>query len=1381
MEKVSTHKFDPEEHQNNVYEAFGEFVEEFAYEYDAIAKEPPKDLDDPAKTAWIQQNKRKVFLGKFATRNLQKNFEEAVAAGERSTITFDAMVIKLNEHYDGGRNKTLSNFDFHKLCQTSEESFDAFTIRVKREAAQCDFKCASQTCNVKDTLIRDQIIIGTTNSEVRKNALKNQWQLNDLIKNGRALEAATWGAEQIKQEQAATAASVSRIKQPGKYSRKNNRNKIQPTQFKTSNKDNSTHTDCTTCSSKFCKGGKHCTAQGRECFDCGKEGHFRGASSCKNKKKPSSRRVSNKVQSSDSSDEEQHTPDSSSSEDSDTGRAGTTRRTMKHVTRIRRMRRKEKHVRRTVKPPRYEVDVVINGEVVSAFADTGADISVMSKERAKALGLKLCKTKMKIRPYGSKAVRCKGCYVGTIMHGDQVVNACIYVVNQKVETLLSGKVCEELGIIEFTPKPVRRATADACPHKNRLRNAFPKVFEDKVGRLKDYKVKLYVDENVKPVAERRRSVPVHLLGKRNKELAKMEADGLIEEHDGPAPWISNPVLTPKDDGGTRVTIDMRNVNNAIQPTNIPIPRVEEIKSELAGCKVFSKLDFKSAFHQLEIDEESRYLTVFHGDGRLMRYCVLTMGSTPASGELTKALRPLFQHIKEVHVIHDDIIIATTDDAEHERVLNLVLKIIERSGMTLNIDKCIFSQSEVPFWGVKVNKDGIRPDTEKVKALKYATRPHNKQELISFLCMVQSNRDFIPFIAKKSSHLRMLTKKSKQFKWSKDCQREFEELKEAFSEDMLMNHFDPNKNTFIQVDAHRSGLSAILMQGDTLDEAKPVACASRATTPVEQRYPQLDLEALAVDFGLRRFRYYCVGGPTVTIITDHKPLLGVFGNTRHGSIRSDRIKLRHQDVRFKLVWMKGSTNPADFMSRHGTPYSKLSNKRQRETTEFEKTVWFLQFSPYTEAISMEKIIKETEQDPVLSSLKEYIRKGYIPKSDKTLKPYRKVFQELTLSDEELILKSEKILLPQSLYHVALEKAHQGGHPGMNGLKRRLRSHFWFPKMDSKIESKVASCKHCTMFTNKTTREPMQPHKTSDVAWKDVSVDLFGPMPDRQHVVAVIDKSSRFPAAKIIPNTSNTAVTSALRDIYADFGQPDTHQTDNGPPFNSDGFAKFSSDNGIQHVKTYPYHPQGNPVENFMRPIGKCMKAAHHQKTNKKQALNDMLSSYRATPHPSTGIAPGNMIFRSGYKKDFPRTTVENDVIKAALTSDREGRAQKGQLANMSNHRMHSEIVPNQMVFVRNNERKKFDPIFGPALYKVIDVKGNGAILLRITDSTIFRRHLDDIKDASAAVSSPEEGTCWIEEPNIPPVTVEENPPAGTGRPQRERRQPPYYSDENWMMR
>ena len=471
MDRVitSTPKFEPEDHQNNIYEAFSEFVEEFTYEYGYLAKDPPKDLSDAEKAAWVEQNKRKVFLGKFSSRNLQKIFEEEVPEAERSTIEYKDMIKKLKDHFEGSRNKTLANYEFHKLLQSSTESYDAFVTRVKKESQQCDFKCTSGTCNVRDTLVRDQIIIGTNNDEIRKNALKNQWNLDELSKNGKALEAAAKGAKQIKEEKDLSS-HVSRIKKPGKYSRKeqgkenqNSQNK-KPTLPSTSKSGEGRH--CTTCSNKQCKGGKNCIAHEKECFVCGEPGHFKGAASCKGKK---ARRVNTQVSSSESSSSsEESIPESSSEEESRSTRRTKTRRVAKHVIRIRRTRRKARHVQKAARSPRYEVEMVVNGQITKAFADTGADIPVMSKSQAKALGLKLCKVRMKIHPYGSKPVKIKQCYIGTIMYGDQVINACIYIVKQEVEFLLSGRISEEFGIIEYNPAPIRCTAAEAGPCKSSL-------------------------------------------------------------------------------------------------------------------------------------------------------------------------------------------------------------------------------------------------------------------------------------------------------------------------------------------------------------------------------------------------------------------------------------------------------------------------------------------------------------------------------------------------------------------------------------------------------------------------------------------------------------------------------------------------------------------------------------------------------------------------------------------------------------------------------------------------------------------------------------------------------------------------------------------------
>ena len=160
----------------------------------------------------------------------------------------------------------------------------------------------------------------------------------------------------------------------------------------------------------------------------------------------------------------------------------------------------------------------------------------------------------------------------------------------------------------------------------------------------------------------------------------------------------------------------------------------------------------------------------------------------------------------------------------------------------------------------INKDGVKLDPAKVEALKHLESPNNKEELLSFLCIMQSNSSFIQSFAQKSAPLRELTKEKVHFKWNKFHEDIFRNLLTEFKHDVLLRYFDLSKPIFILTDAHITGIGATLSQGESHETAKPVAFASRKTTDAEQRYPQLDLEGLGVDFGLRRFRNYIVGAP-----------------------------------------------------------------------------------------------------------------------------------------------------------------------------------------------------------------------------------------------------------------------------------------------------------------------------------------------------------------------------------------------------------------------------------------------------------------------------------------------------------------------------------------
>ena len=223
-------------------------------------------------------------------------------------------------------------------------------------------------------------------------------------------------------------------------------------------------------------------------------------------------------------------------------------------------------------------------------------------------------------------------------------------------------------------------------------------------------------------------------------------------------------------------------------------------------------------------------------------------------------------------------------------------------------------------------------------------------------------------------------------------------------------------------------------------------------------------------------------------------------------------------------------------------------------------------------------------------------------------------------------------------------------------------------------------------------------------------------------------SRFPAAKTVRNTSTQEVLPSLDDIYTSYGYPNTHLTDNGPPFNSEGFKNYSLQKGIQHQRTYPYHPQANPAERIMKPIGKAMKAAFMEGANQQQALNQFLATYRATPHIATGVPPGDFLLRDGYRVDFPaRKPLNARDIAQAKHADAGNKEAIQKKANLSVKRRREDISVGDTVLLKNQKRaSKFDPKFDPNPCQVKESSKRGLILVRQSDKAIFRRHKDDVK-------------------------------------------------------
>ncbi|XP_077974499.1 uncharacterized protein LOC144430437 [Styela clava] len=187
---------------------------------------------------------------------------------------------------------------------------------------------------------------------------------------------------------------------------------------------------------------------------------------------------------------------------------------------------------RNITKPRYRVEIIVAERRIKGFANTGADINVMSKSSASKLKLPLCKTKIKLRPYGSKPIRCAGYYEGSIMFKNAATTARFYIVPGDSETLLSGQLCEELGIIKFNNCTKEcsgklRAVRKLHSSDSDIFAKYPEVFMG-VGTLIDHEVHFYMNNKIPPVAQAARPIPFHLRERFQQAIVQMEEQRIIE-------------------------------------------------------------------------------------------------------------------------------------------------------------------------------------------------------------------------------------------------------------------------------------------------------------------------------------------------------------------------------------------------------------------------------------------------------------------------------------------------------------------------------------------------------------------------------------------------------------------------------------------------------------------------------------------------------------------------------------------------------------------------------------------------------------------------------------------------------------------------------------
>jgi hypothetical protein len=316
------------------------------------------------------------------------------------------------------------------------------------------------------------------------------------------------------------------------------------------------------------------------------------------------------------------------------------------------------------------------------------------------------------------------------------------------------------------------------PETVKLIQNYKDVFEG-TGKMPGL-VSLKIDENVKPVAHPPRPIPEALREPAKAKLDQLELEGIIEKIPlgTPTPWCSpmHLVLKNKPTEGhkasakdLRITIDPRDLNEALLREYHPINTIDEVIKRTHGSTLFTKLDARQGFFQLVLDEPSSFLTAFNTPFGRYKYNRLPMGISAAPEIYQRVMQEVFGQINGCEVIFDDLLIHGPNLTDHNKTLKQVLDCARQNNIVFNAKKLSLCDKQVEYVGHVLSDQGVKISPDKVAAIVNMPEPQSVANVQTFLGMVNYTCKFVPNLSSLTLPLRNLIKESSdpQFKWHWD--------------------------------------------------------------------------------------------------------------------------------------------------------------------------------------------------------------------------------------------------------------------------------------------------------------------------------------------------------------------------------------------------------------------------------------------------------------------------------------------------------------------------------------------------------------------------------------------------------------------------------------
>ena len=894
----------------------------------------------------------------------------------------------------------------------------------------------------------------------------------------------------------------------------------------------------------------------------------------------------------------------------------------------------------TAHSPPIKVDVKLDDCVVKMEVDTGAAMTIMSETTFQGLwpGRDLQPSQVRLQAYTKEPIPVVGCCKVNTEYNGQSAQLSLLIVGGSGPTLLGRDWLSQIRLDWHQIHHVHSPSLQA------LLARYPAVFQDGLGTLRGFHAKILVERGVTPRFNPARSVPYALRDKVDKELQRLQDQGILEPVET-AEWAAPIVVVlKKDKSSVRICGDFSvTVNPVSKLDRYPIPKPEDLFAKLANGKQFSTLDLSHAYQQIPLDPESRKYVVVNTHKGLFQFTRLPFGISSATGIFQRVIESLLQGIDGVVVYLDDILITGSTEEAHLKTLEEMLRRLEQAGLRVKQSKCAFMRPSVCYLGHRIDAEGLHPLDDRVRAIRDAPTPTSVSELKSYLGMLSYYNKFLPNLSSLLHPLHRLLRKDVPWVWGKSQAKAFVNSKKLLLSSNCLTHFDISRELTLACDASNYGLGAVLSHKMSDGTDRPIAYASRTLSPAERNYSQLEKEGLACVFGVKKFHDY-VFGRHFELVTDHKPLLGLIKEDRatptQASARIKRWSLFLSNYEYSLVFRNTTAHAnADALSRLPLP-----EEPAKVTTEPELVLLseHLADSPVTS----NDIRVWTERDTQLSKVLYYVQHGWPTEGDSDLEPYSSRRLELS-SYEGCVLWGSRVIIPSPGRQAVLQELHEG-HPGITRMKALSRMYVWWPGVSSDIEKSVRQCPECQEMQSSPPAAPLNPWKWPTRPWARLHLDFLGPF-EGKNLLIVIDAHSKWIEAVCTPSTSSASVIEVMRTLFAQFGVPEMIVTDNGTGFVSSELEQFLKNNGVKHTTSAPYHPASNGLaERAVQIVKKGLKKLTTGTMSFR--LAKVLFNYRIAPQTTTGVSPAELLL--GRR---PRTRL--DLLRPNAAERVEERQQK----------------------------------------------------------------------------------------------------------------------------